>query len=249
MVSKIPNDIFQFSTVGALMSGLASTGPSPSQLTGYGSHGIGTFTDMDGELLFLDGIAYQFTSDGKVRLAPGHLSLPFVQVTKFIPEYSLNTQARIRKEDLLDIFAQGGPDAGGKNNFIPFQLRGSFNSVDVRAAGPQKHPGQSLAEVTADAREWSLTNVIGTMFGIMSPEWTQGISVAGAHIHFVSDPNPEDPSAQQVGGHVRNFAIDGGVEVQWAVTGRYHLGFPRGETWNALSMDTVDTAGIQKAEG
>lgn len=245
MVSRIPNDIFQYSTVSALMAGLATSGPTASQLQGYGTHGIGTFEKMDGELLYIDGQAYQFTSDGHTRAAPPDLSLPFVQVTKFVPEYMTKVSSNLKRDNLIDLFSAPGGEGGGKNSFIPFTIKGSFRAVHLRVAGPQQHDGQSLSEVAKNAKQWSLTDVKGTIFGIMSPEWTQGISVAGIHCHFITDP---DADGEVEGGHVRDFEVADGVEVTWSVTGRYHLGMPRGKQWEDLELGTVDQAGIKQAE-
>ncbi|GAB7355282.1 hypothetical protein MBLNU459_g5822t1 [Dothideomycetes sp. NU459] len=244
MVARVPNDIFQFSTVSALMAGLAQTGPQVSQLPGYGTHGIGTFANMDGELIFLDGRAFQFTSDGSCKPAPPSTPLPFVQVTTFEPEYRVEFPSRLRKAHLLPVFGAGGPDGGGRNSFIAFSVTGAFRSVDVRVAGPQTSPEQPLREVAADAKQWTLTGVRGTMFGFMSPDWAQGISVAGPHMHFLSE---EGEGGELKGGHVRDFEAEEGVQLRWAVTGRFHLGMPRGEKWEALELG-VDADGIKKAE-
>ncbi|KAF1346447.1 hypothetical protein BDV97DRAFT_300692 [Delphinella strobiligena] len=245
MVSRIPNDIFQFSTVSALMNGLARSGPTASQLHGYGTHGIGTFENMNGELIYLDGKAWQFTSDGQTRRAPSDLPLPFIQVSKFVPEYQTVTN-KLKKDTLMDLFASGGPDAGGKNSFIPFSIKGLFRTLDLRVAGPQLYGAQPLAEVARNAKQWSLSDIKGTLFGIVSPEWSQGISVAGMHCHFISDA---DEKGEVQGGHVRDFLVGGDVVVGWAVTGRYHLGMPRGKEWEELEMGSVDGAGIKGAEG
>lgn len=245
MVSRIPNDIFQFSTVSALMGGLADSGPIVSQLQGYGTHGIGTFAKMDGELLYLNGEAWQFTSDGKTRRAPADLSLPFIQVTKFVPEFITSVSSNLKREDLIDLFHAGGEMAGGKNSFIPFQIKGSFKDVHLRVAGPQLYDGQPLGEVAKKAKQWSYSDVKGTIWGISSPEWAQGISVGGVHCHFVTDA---DENGEVKGGHVLDFEVQDGVEVTWGVTGRYHLGMPRGKEWEDLELGTVDRAGIREAE-
>lgn len=245
MVSRIPNDIFQFSTVSALVAGLAHSGPSASQLHGYGTHGIGTFAKMDGELIYLDGSAYQFTSDGRCRPAPANIPLPFVQVTKFEPEFCITEfPEKLRKDHLMSVFSSGGGESGGKNSFIPFSVTGTFRSVNVRVAGPQESPDQPLHEVAQNAKQWTLENIKGTMFGFVSPIWSQGISVAGPHVHFLSEKGKD---GELKGGHVRDFEAEVGAQVAWSVTGRYHLGMPRGEKWEALELG-VDAEGIKKSE-
>lgn len=244
MVSKIPNDVFQFSTVSALMAGLVENGPSAGQLTGYGTHGIGTFSNLEGELLYMDGKAYQMTAERGVQLAPSDISLPFVQVTKFIPEFSGRVSGSLKKDDLMTFISQGGSQAGGGNSFMPISISGRFKSIRVRVAGPRRSPDETLVSVTERAEKSTLIDVKGSMFGFVSPGWSQGISVAGQHLHFVSEP---DANGTLKGGHMLDFEADDGARVDWAVTGRYHLGMPRGEEWESLDL-TADAAGIKKAE-
>jgi len=245
MASQVPNDIFQFSTIGALMGGLATSGPTPSQLPGYGTHGIGTFEKINGELLYIDGKTWQITSDGKTRLADPNVSLPFIQVTQFVPEYS-STVSNLNTKTLLHVFQSQGPEAGGKNSFVPFCIKGSFKTLHVRIGGPQLYDRQPLVEVAKNAKQWTVEGIKGTIWGIVSPEWSQGISVAGVHCHFLSEP---DEKGEVQGGHVRDFEIDEEVEVSWAVAGRFHLGMPRGKEWEDLELETVDSVGIKEAEG
>ncbi|KAI4721970.1 alpha-acetolactate decarboxylase [Aureobasidium sp. EXF-10727] len=244
MVSKIPNDIFQFSTASALMQGLAHSGPSAGQLPGYGTHGIGTFSRMNGELLFLNGRPWQMLRSGKVLPADPSTPLPFVQVTNFQPEHEVAVSG-LKKADLVNVFEKNGPNAGGKNSFVPFVVKGKFKSLQLRIAGPQEHDGQDLAEVAANARKWGVQDVKGTMFGIASPEWMQGVSVAGVHCHFMTEV---EQGKDAEGGHVLDFETADEAVLQWAVTGRYHLGFPRDEEWENLDLK-ADTAGLSKAEG
>lgn len=246
MASRTPNDVFQFSTVGALVGGLATSGPKCSELHSYGTHGIGTFKEMDGELLYINGKAWQFTSDGETKPAPQDLCMPFLQVTKFEPEYTTAVPARFGKDDLLKIFTLFGAEGGGKNSFVTFSIKGRFETLHIRAAGPQLCHGQGLVEVAKNARHWTLEDKKGTMFGIISPEWSQGISVAGVHGHFVSD---EDENGAVQGGHVMEFKAAEGAQVSWAVCGSWNIGLPKGEEWEGLDMGTVDHAGINEAEG
>jgi len=257
MVSRIPNDIFQFSTVSALIAGLATSGPQAAQLTGYGTHGLGTFTNLDGEMIMLDGKAWHMTtsSDGQlpiVKPAGAQQMLPFVQVTKFMPAFRSALSTGFSKDELVDYFAGAGGEGGGTggpNSFVPFSVTGSFKSVNVRIAGPRSHERENLAEVTARAKKWDLKDVKGTMFGVASPEWMQGVTVGGVHAHFLSDEG-EGSGAQEVrkGGHVLGFETGEKAVLEWAVTGRYHLGFPGDENWENLDL-MADTAGIRKAEG
>ncbi|KAF2802141.1 uncharacterized protein BDZ99DRAFT_577108 [Mytilinidion resinicola] len=70
--------------------------------------------------------------------------------------------------------------------------------------------------------------------GFWLPEWAAGISVAGVHCYYFSDHE----EGERVGGRVLEFeARDGkSLLLDWAVTGRFHLGMPKGAEWEALRL-------------
>jgi alpha-acetolactate decarboxylase len=200
---------------------------------------------MDGELLFLDSVAYQIKANEDdhgaciIKRAPGDAELPFVMVTKFVPEYGLNINGQLEMETLMDIFSAEGPDAGGKNSFIPFRIRGEFSCIQLKIVGPRdrrrSYSAIGFVEAAEQTLQRQLTNVKGTMFGFVSPQWADRISFPGAHCHFLSEKG-EDGNWR--GGHVKDFQSKGEMEVNWSVTGRFHLGLPRGERWEALDLVT-----------
>jgi len=240
MAAKIPNDIFQFSTTGALHAGFSNHGPVVSSLSGYGTHGIGTFAQHYDELLFLDSQAYQITSNeanvkgNLVQKASSDEGLSFVMVTKFAPEYQIMVKGQLEKDDLLDVFSSQGGDAGGKNSFIPFRLRGEFSKVTVTT-------GRWFSSWTAtEPEDDTFTDVKGTIFGFLGPAWAKHVSVAGPHCYFLANA---DSSGKFAGGRVEDFIAKGEVELSWAVTGRFHLGFPRGEAWDDMDIASEEKTG------
>lgn len=243
MVASIPNDIFQFSTASALMAGLAENGPQVAHLSNHGTHGIGTFSKMEGEMLMLDGVTWRMTADGKVKKAASSAQMPFVQVTIFQPEYRVKAPAGLTKEGLWDVFSSPGSRAGGKNSYMPFRLRGTFTSIDVRVAGGQKEGSGGLSDVAGEAMQKTLKDVKGEMFGFAGPVWSVGVGIPGLHCHFLS----EETNGERTGGHVKDFVAKDQIICDWSVTGRFHLGLPLGNEWESLDL-APDVEGIKKAE-
>lgn len=64
--STPPNQIYQYSLLNALMSGLCNEGITARKLLQHGTQGLGTFANMDGELVMLDSTIYHFHADGSV---------------------------------------------------------------------------------------------------------------------------------------------------------------------------------------
>ena len=58
--------MFQVSTLQALMLGYSKAVISVDELLGHGNTGIGTFTDVDGEMIVLDGVCYRAMENGDI---------------------------------------------------------------------------------------------------------------------------------------------------------------------------------------
>lgn len=98
------NELYQYSLALGLMDGVAEKGLPISDYLEHGDHGLGTFRFMNGELIVLDGEAYQMFADGSIKkLDPqGDAIHPFAQITRFRPEIS-GRAAVSSKEELNDI--------------------------------------------------------------------------------------------------------------------------------------------------
>ena len=52
----------------------------------HGDFGLGTFEDLDGEMVIVDGHFFQVRSDGSVQEADDSALSPFALITGFVPE-------------------------------------------------------------------------------------------------------------------------------------------------------------------
>lgn len=239
-----PNEIYQYSIVTALMDGVAEHGLPVSTLLGHGDHGLGTFQHMVGEMIILDGVAYQMKSDGSVATVdagPGSKAVaPFAMATHFRP---VQTTAAVLadKADLYALVSFLLPEA--HNLYLAVRVRGTFKNVTVRTVGGQSKPHEGLAEVGAHQTSTTFQESMeGTVFGFRSPAYMQGVSVAGDHLHFIS-------ADKKKGGHLLGLASDGEVEVEVAPISKFHLELPvHDDEFNEASLEG-DAAGISKVEG
>src|SRR5216684_2255821 len=78
--------LFQVSTSGALVAGVYSGVVDVKAILDHGDFGLGTFADLDGEMVVLDGRAYQVQGSGRVSEASLDADAPFAVVTRFSPE-------------------------------------------------------------------------------------------------------------------------------------------------------------------
>ena len=74
---------------------------------------------------------------------------------------------------------------------------------------PKSTPDTKFADVATHQPEYSRDNVVGTIVGFWTPEIFHGVSVAGYHLHFISDD-------LTFGGHVMDFVIKEGIVVGWS---------------------------------
>ena len=73
----------QVSTIEALMEGLYDGVMTYGELERYGDFGIGTFDNLDGEMVGFDGSFYQVRTDGVAYEVSDKMTTPFAEVTFF----------------------------------------------------------------------------------------------------------------------------------------------------------------------
>src|SRR3954462_4233195 len=84
--------LFQVSTSAALVEGVYQGAVRVSRLLHHGDFGLGTFVDLDGEMVVLDGVCYRVASDGVVTNVEGDRLIPYAVVTRFSAEFAKPSQ-------------------------------------------------------------------------------------------------------------------------------------------------------------
>ena len=77
------SEVYQTSTMGALLDGVYDGDVTIRELLRHGDFGLGTFNGLDGEMLVVDGVCYQLRGDGSARVADPEQRTPFAVVTWF----------------------------------------------------------------------------------------------------------------------------------------------------------------------
>src|SRR4051812_46511240 len=75
--------LYQVSTAGALVEGVYQGAVSVGVVREHGDFGLGTFEDLDGEMVVLDGHVFRVSSAGDVHEVPDDATTPFAVVTRF----------------------------------------------------------------------------------------------------------------------------------------------------------------------
>lgn len=122
--------LFQVSTSTALVQGVYQEVVTVGDLKQHGDFGLGTFVDLDGEMVAVDGRFFQIPGTGPTREAADSDAVPFAVVTTFHPEQETRVEAVTSFDDLtrqLDLLR------GSNNLFYAVRLDGRFAVVHTRA--------------------------------------------------------------------------------------------------------------------
>jgi acetolactate decarboxylase len=189
--------LFQISTSGALVAGVYDREVSVRSILEHGDFGLGTFAHLDGEMVVLDGRAYQVQGSGRVLEAGPDAGAPFAVVTRFSPQLQIDIGSVASFSD-LEAFCDQYRNSG--NIFYAMRLDGNFKRVRTRAVNPPQ-PGARLVDAARAQSEFSFEGIDGTLVGLWSPGFSSAFSVAGYHFHFLSND-------RRHGGHVLEVAAD-----------------------------------------
>src|SRR5580700_7642042 len=94
-------ELYQTSLMSALIAGLYEGEMTYGEIRKHGDFGLGTFNDLDGEMVGFDGTFYQLRSDGSARPVAAEQKTPFAVVTFFRPEQELDVAQQMTKSDVL----------------------------------------------------------------------------------------------------------------------------------------------------
>lgn len=228
--------LYQVSTAGALVEGVYQGAVTVGTVREHGDFGLGTFADLDGEMVVLDGHVFRVSSGGDVHEVPDDATTPFAVVTRFgTPEEALLDTV----DDLGALTRAVDAMRESANVFFAVRVDGHFDSVHVRAAC-RTAPGVRLAVATEQQVEYELVAVDGTLVGFWSPPYASGVEIAGYHLHFLTDD-------RTAGGHVldcrgRNLHVR--IEEEADV----HLALPETASFRQADLTRDPTADLDRAE-
>jgi len=222
--------LFQVSTSGALVAGVHDGVLSVGSILDHGDFGLGTFADLDGEMVILDGRAYQVHGDGRVEVAGLEARAPFAVVTRLRPTSDISLEG-IRDVKELEAHCDALRKSG--NIFYAFRLDGHFSSVRTRAVNPQK-PGARLVDAAKAQSEFHFKDIEGTLVGLWSPGFSSAFSIPGYHFHFLSDDRKH-------GGHLLDCAANS-LRLRMEALTDFHLALPESRSFLAADL-SKNTAG------
>jgi acetolactate decarboxylase len=230
------HELFQTSTVQALLAGTYDGDVSLAEVLEHGDLGLGTLNGLDGELIVLDGQAWKAQLDCTLVTPDRSSRTPYAVVVAFSPGDPIVLEGPFGEAELE---ARLGERVAGATRPTAVRIDGRFAEVHVRSVPRQEPPYRPLAEVIAEQRVSVLREVSGTLMGFCFPDALDGIEMVGAHLHFLSEDRTR-------GGHVLSYTLldavarlDGATALHVELPGR--VAAPR-------HGDSLDQAAVHRLE-
>lgn len=189
--------LFQTSTINALVEGVYRGDLTVGELKEHGDFGLGTFNDLDGEMVVLDGQVYQLRSDGTAHGVEDGIKTPFATVTVWNQDIFSQSQDVLTYDQLQNHLSTLLPS---ENMFYAIRIEGTFKQIKTRTVSRQTEPTR-LIDAAAQATIYTFNDIRGTLVGFWVPLYMQTVNVPGFHFHFLSGD-------RSVGGHLLDCLTD-----------------------------------------
>jgi acetolactate decarboxylase len=229
--------LFQVSTSTALVEGIYQGAVRVGTLREHGDLGLGTFENLDGEMVVVDGQFYQVRSDGSVRECADDVLSPFAVVTRFTPEETVTLD---QCPDLAHLATRFDGLRHSDNVFFALRVDGHFDYVHTRAMC-RTEEGVPLVKAAAVQPEFEFRDVTGTLVGFWTPEYAKMFNVPGYHLHFLS-------TDRHKGGHLLQCR-GSNLRLQIQREGDYRLALPETEDFLKADLRRDPAADLARAEG
>ncbi|MDD3225686.1 MAG: acetolactate decarboxylase [Clostridium sp.] len=237
------SEFYQVSTLNAIMLGNFDGTIDVKELLEHGNEGIGTFEGLDGEMIVLDGKAYNGKANGKAEEYDGEKRVAFATVAKFsenAKSYVLKNIDTIKqlKIKLNEIIDEKYKDI---NAFYILKAEVEANYVKVRSCCKQQKPYKTLLEVSKNQVEHEYKNLNGYLLAVWCPKYVDGLNMPGWHIHFLS----KDKSK---GGHMLEISVKN-VDLKIEDKRDYKIILPSNEEFKNLDLGADLKKDTEKVEG
>lgn len=235
------NVIYQVSTLQALALGYTRPVATVEELLEHGDTGLGTFEDVDGEMIVLDGVCYQAKPDGSIVQTKESDGVPFA-VAGF-----LNNNSCFKMEEMTCLEAIKTAltiridEAFSLNSIHIARIDGCFESIHARAGAPYHSQHVSLKDILSKTqKDFSFEKVRGTLVCVYFPDYMDGINAAGWHMHFLSED-------RKLGGHVFEAVMSSGECILQKMD-RIEIQLPREAAFDTYCLKEASNDEIAEVE-
>lgn len=229
--------IYQYATINALMEGGFDGDMTFQTLQKKGSFGIGTFNELDGEMIGFDNHFYQIKSDGKAYAVAPSQETPFAVVTNFSKD---NVVFVHQSFDLKKLYALLDTISPNKNLYVGYKIRVKCQTIKTRSVSKQVKPYPLMIDAVKKQSVFELGTISGTLVGFRFPEYMKGLNVPGYHFHFLSDD-------KKSGGHVLDL-LGSNFEIEIDYMADFEMHIPDNEAFKKLNLAKTKAEDLEKVE-
>ena len=194
------NQLYVSSPVNALVQGILREDKTLKEILGHGNFGLGTFNDLDGEMVLVDGIFYQLKSDGSVLISETSSSTPYACVTHFVSNQSIDLSSLSSFKDLQNSLSKA---MLSPNLIYAIRVEGLFSTIRARSV-PKQDSYRPLVDVAGEQVEFNFNSIHGQLIGFWTPDFMSSVTVPGFHLLFLSTDKSH-------GGHLLDCSLDSGT--------------------------------------
>ncbi len=233
--------MFQVSTLQSLALGYTRAVMTVGELMQHGETGLGTFEDVNGEMIVIDRKCYRAMDDGRVTEASDERGVPFASVAYMDNCREFELSGDYTMESLKAELNNRIEEVFGLNSMHVIQIHGTFEKIYARSELPYRAHHVTLKDmldITQTSFEFS--NIRGSLVGVYYPDYMDGINAAGWHLHFVNDERNK-------GGHVYEIKMTSG-KVRLAKKTRIDIQLPKDPAFDTYSLKSASKDEIKKVE-
>ncbi|GAA5224714.1 hypothetical protein GCM10025777_53450 [Membranihabitans marinus] len=231
-------NLYNYGVIDALIGGLYRGSLPIKELKLKGDFGIGAPDMIDGELIVVNGIAYQTKVNGEtVELSDDHLT-SFASVTFFKSDTGFIETSRTDKTAILESIEN---ELLSKNQMYAIKISGHFDFVKTRAFPPvEKEPFPKLSDILHHQTFFNHQNTDGSLIGFLLPNYLNGINAGGFHFHYLSDD-------KELGGHMLDFKGEN-LKIEIAQLKSFELVTPNNEDFQNFDFVKKENESLRKVE-
>jgi len=219
---KGPGDaVYLSAPAQAMMKGIYEEAATIGEVKLHGDFGLGTFNDLDGEMVLLDGVAYQIRTDGQACVAGDEVQTPFACATFFNPASVEKIDWQLDNQEFKAFLERIIPS---ENMFYGIRIDGTFSQLKMWSVSKQPDH-RPITEVRPTM--FTFCDVDGTLAGFYTPKFIKALSMPGFHFHFLTGD-------RRHGGHLKE-ATPRDVRISVQFITRLELDLP--STFDFMTTD------------
>lgn len=191
---------YQVALLQSLMLGKYEGSVTVAELKKHGDFGLGTFNNLNGEMIVLDGHVYQVLGNGTVKEADDNDTVPFASVSFFDTDSRIKINSVKNVNELKDSL-NAEIQKSGENYFYFVRIPVTAKKLRVRSEYAQQKPYRALDKVMeTDQTIFNYKDIRGDVVAIYCPAYMSQLNAYGWHFHFISKD-------KKVGGHLLDIAF------------------------------------------